>query len=111
MGITGIGHVYAETSDWEGSVAFWEGLGFSFADRWESDGHRAGRLECNSAAVVLAEVPEEPQHLSVFFDIERPEDAPDLPGVVTPLTDTHWGTRWIRVEDPDGRIHALEERS
>jgi uncharacterized glyoxalase superfamily protein PhnB len=29
--------------------------------------------------------------------------------VTTPLGPTHWGTRWIRVRDPDGREFALEE--
>ena len=25
--------------------------------------------------------------------------------VVTPLEDTQWGTRWIRVQDPDGNLY------
>ncbi len=110
MGINRIDHLYAETAHWDDSVAFWEGLGFSFAERWGSDGHRAGRLVCNDAAIVLAEVEEKPA-FNVFFDITD-ADALDATGhdVATPLQDTHWGTRWIRVTDPDGRIIALEER-
>jgi len=37
------------------------------------------------------------------------EDSVEIPGVVTPLSHTHWGSRWIRVADPDGRVHPLEE--
>ncbi|MDP2623623.1 MAG: hypothetical protein Q8Q29_07500 [Actinomycetota bacterium] len=29
--------------------------------------------------------------------------------VTAPLEATHWGTRWIRVREPEGRIFALEE--
>ena len=110
MQITGIDHVYAETLHWEDSLAFWNGLGFELVDSWGSDGHRAGRLESGSAAVVLAEVTEGTPTFDVFFAVTDADGADDLPGVVTPSSDTHWGTRWIRVEDPDGRIHALEEQ-
>lgn len=108
MRITSIDHVYAETLDWDASVTFWVGLGFAFVSEWGSEGHRAGRLECGSAAVVLAEITEGAPAFNVFFDVDDPDDS-GLGGVVTPLSDTHWGTRWIRVEDPDGRVHALEE--
>ena len=29
--------------------------------------------------------------------------------VVTPLENTHWGTSWIRVQDPDGNLFYLDE--
>lgn len=48
---------------------------------------------------------------NVFLALADADAATDLPGVVTPLSNTHWGTRWIRVADPDGRIHPLEEVS
>jgi catechol 2,3-dioxygenase-like lactoylglutathione lyase family enzyme len=113
--ITGIDHVYAETADWDSSVAFWEGLGFTFAERWGSGEHRAGRLVCGEATVVLAEIAPEaqPPALAVHFALEAAatfEAAPPV-RVVTPLEPTHWGTRWLRVADPDGRIHVLEERA
>jgi len=106
-----IDHVYAETLQWEESVSFWEGLGFTFVERWGSEGHRAGRFQSGEAAVVLAEVTESTPEFTVFFDL----DEADLfdPGVgvsvTTALTDTHWGTRWIRASDPEGRTHAFEE--
>lgn len=111
MGITGLDHVYAETTDWEAALEFWQGLGFEVAETWGDDGHRAGRLTAGDAAVVLAEVDRDPA-FNVHFALA---DADSFePGesvtVTTPLTDTHWGTRWIRVQDGDGRTYALESR-
>jgi uncharacterized glyoxalase superfamily protein PhnB len=108
VGIERIGHLYAETISWEASVGFWEGLGFSFVERWGSDGHRAGRLTKGDAVVVLAEVVAAPA-FNVFFDATRLDAMALGDSVVTPLEDSHWGTRWIRVTDPDGRVFALEE--
>lgn len=112
MGITHLDHLYAETRDWEASVRHWEGLGFTFVERWGSEGHRAGRLTAGTATVVLAEVPPEarPDFL-VFFGLEDADHfviGSDVE-VVAPLEETHWGTRWIRVRDPEGRGAALEE--
>ena len=92
-------------------MAFWEGLGFEFVDQWGSDGHRAGRLQSKQAVVVLAEVgPDLPAAFNAFFDLADPDRFEIGPGVEveTPLETTHWGTRWIRVTDPDGRVHCLE---
>ena len=108
MGIERIDHLYAETTSWEASVEFWEELGFSIVERWGSDGHRAGRLRKADAVVVLAEVAEEPA-FNVFFDVSQLDAMQPGSSVVTPLEDTHWGTRWIRVTDPEGRVFALEE--
>ena len=109
--LRGIDHLYSETRHWDASVAFWEGLGFTFEDRWGSEGHRAGRLQCNDAVVVLAEVGEEPA-ANVFFSVESADHFVPGPGVdvTTAPEDTQWGTRWLRVRDPDGRIYALEEQ-
>jgi catechol 2,3-dioxygenase-like lactoylglutathione lyase family enzyme len=110
MGIERIGHIYAETTQWEASTSFWHGLGFSFVERWGSEGHRAGRLENGSATVVLAEVKSDPA-FNVFFEVTDIADL-DLGAdviVTTALEDTHWGTRWMRVTDPDGRTFSLED--
>jgi catechol 2,3-dioxygenase-like lactoylglutathione lyase family enzyme len=113
MAITGIDHLYAETRDWEAAAAFWGGLGFEFTSQWGSAGHRAGRLESGQAAVVLAEIPpgDTPPACNVFFDLEDADEFDAGDAVVSPLEVTHWGTRWIRVADPEGRVHCLEERS
>jgi hypothetical protein len=109
MGITRIDHLYAETIHWEDSVEFWKGLEFSFVDQWGTKGHRAGRMECNEAASVLTEIETGEPAFDVFFALDDADAATDLPGVVTPLSHTHWGSRWIRVANPDGRVHPLEE--
>ena len=113
MAIESIDHIYVETARWDASVGFWEGLGFAFEERWGSDGHRAGRLAAGRASVVLAEVADArpAAAVDVFFSLD---DADGFrPGlgveVTTPLEETHWGTRWIRVQDPDGRTFCLEE--
>jgi len=114
MPIERIDHIYVETRRWEATVAFWRGLGFSFTEQWGSEGHRAGRLQVNSAAVVLAEVGEDQEPAcDVFFALSDADAfAPGNGGQIrTSLEDTHWGTRWIRVADPEGRVFALEEGS
>ena len=110
--LRGIDHLYSETNHWEASVAFWEGLGFSFEEQWGSEGHRAGRLRCNEAQVVLAEMDGEPA-ANVFFAIDSADGFETGSGVpvVTPPEDTHWGTRWLRVRYPHGRTYALEEQT
>jgi catechol 2,3-dioxygenase-like lactoylglutathione lyase family enzyme len=110
MAVTALDHIYAETTSWESSLSFWGRLGFSLVELWGSAGHRAGRLTAGSAAVVLAEVDRNPD-FTVFFRIEDPDSVDGDGSVVAPLHDTHWGTRMIRVQDPDGRIHALEAES
>ncbi|MCB2224650.1 MAG: hypothetical protein KQH83_10835 [Actinobacteria bacterium] len=112
MDITAIGHLYVETLHWEASLRFWEGLGFTVAERWGSDGHRAGRLESGTAQIVLAEAPEGagPAFDLVFRagDLDGAPPAPEV-GVAAPVQDTHWGTRVLRVRDPDGRVYSLEQ--
>lgn len=114
MPITHVDHVYVETRSWEAAEAFWRGLGFAFAERWGEPGHRAGRLVCGTAAVVLAEVGADHRPaFNVFLGLDG-ADAYELPeevDVETPLADTHWGTRWIRVRDPEGRVFCLEEEA
>ena len=114
MAITDLDHIYVETHDWDASVAFWEGLGLSFASRWGSEGHRVGRLEAGGAAVVLAEAGlDAVPAINVFFSLDAPDAyaMTEAVKVVTPLEPTHWDTRWIRVEDPEGRVHCLEAHS
>lgn len=111
MGIRSLDHLYVETSKWEDSVAFWGGLGFEFAGQWGTQGHRAGRLETSGAAIVLAEVaPDAEPAFNAFFDVSDIDEFQPGSGVevVTPLESTHWGTRWIRVRDPEGRVYAFE---
>ncbi len=113
MPVTDLDHVYLETRDWDAGVAFWEGLGFRLAEQWGSDGHRAGRLAAGKAAVVLAEVgADSVPETSIFFALEDGDEysvAEAVP-VEEQLAATHWGTRLIRVRDPEGRVFCLEEK-
>jgi uncharacterized glyoxalase superfamily protein PhnB len=116
MSVTAIDHLYVETRGFEKAVSFWEALGFEVEERWGEGDHRAGLLRAESAVVVLAEVgpdhdPQRPTaHLAIrdaeAFDQRLGES--EAVEVVTPLEDTHWGTRWIRVRDPDGNLLSLE---
>lgn len=101
-------HLYRETAHWDASVAFWERLGFAFAEQWGSEPHRAGRLVNGNTSIVLAESPDEPG-ASTFIatdDLEAIASALD-----SPIVDTHWGTRMVSATDPDGRIYNFEPRS
>jgi catechol 2,3-dioxygenase-like lactoylglutathione lyase family enzyme len=113
MPIQSLHHLYIESPRYEASVAFWKGLGFTVESTWGDEGHRACRLAANGAAVVLAEA-EKPHHPTVHLaidDIEAMDQHVDGSmdvEVTAPLEKTHWGTKWIRVRDPDGNVYALE---
>jgi hypothetical protein len=105
-----IDHLYRETHHWIDSVAWWQKLGFDFVERWGEEPHRAGKLQRDGMAVVLAEVPlSSPVSGSVFI-------ATDDLGVVArqagrDIVTTHWGTELVAVEDPDGRTYNFETRN
>ncbi len=110
MAITGLDHISVETHDSDAGVAFSGGWGLGFAGRWGSDGHRAARLEAVAVAGAgLGAVPES----NAFFSLDVPDAyaMEEAVKVVTPLEPTHRDTRWIRVEDPEGRVHCLEAHS
>lgn len=116
MSIHGLDHVYVETRAFDRAVAFWKALGFDVESQWGEPGHRACQLVSGAARVVLAEpaagaAPEGP---TVHFALGAAEamqarlaESDDVK-VLTPLAATHWGTRWIRVADPDGHVWVLE---
>lgn len=101
-------HLYRETSRWEESVAFWQKLGFAFAEQWGSEPHRAGRLVNGDVGIVLAESPTDPNE-SVFVSTDDLDRVSKALGV--PIVDTHWGTRMVSATDPDGRDYHFEPRS
>ena len=117
MDIEAIDHVYVETADYDAARAFWEELGFSAESEWGEGGHRAGKFVRGSAAVVLATAhgggkPCGPTvHLRVA-STSQAQAALDASGgvnVVVRDEPTHWGTRWMRVADPDGNVWVLEQ--
>ena len=102
-------HLYRETVDWEASVAFWERLGFTFLEQWGSQPHRAGRLTSGEASVVLAETDSRAPSHSVFVNVDDLDAVAVRTGVAA--VDTHWGTRMVSLNDPDGRTYNFEPRS
>ena len=113
--VRALDHLYLETRSFDAAVSFWEALGFRLAERWGDEGHRAGRLVSGSASVVLAEgrAPAQVVHFRVppgsLDALAASLDGNTYLKVVTPVEPTHWGTRWLRVQDNDRRIYALEE--
>ena len=113
--VSALDHVYLETRSFESALAFWRALGFQLAEQWGDESHRAGRLVSGEASVVLAagRAAAEVVHFRVpkgALDglAAALAESKDVK-VLTPLEATHWGTRWIRVQDSDRRIFALEE--
>ena len=115
--VRALDHLYLETRSFDTAVAFWEALGFKLSEEWGDEGHRAGRLVSGSAFVVLAEgrSPAQVVHFRVptgsLDALAAALEGSKEVKVVTPVEPTHWGTRWMRVQDSDRRIYALEETS
>jgi uncharacterized glyoxalase superfamily protein PhnB len=109
------GHLYIETRSFDAAVAFWEALGFSLAAEWRDAGHRAGRLQASGTHIILVE--DETPEVTVHFHVRDADSLADrlrqdpAVNVVAPLEPTHWGTRWMHVQDPDGHIFVVEERT
>ena len=103
-------HLYRETHHWVDSVAFWSNLGFSFAEQWGEEPHRAGRLVKDDTSIVLAEVASTAEPSQTTFLATD-----DLDGVARQvggdIVDTHWGTRMVTIADPDGRVYNVEPAS
>jgi len=103
MTTTGIHHLLVQTRDYDGTLAFWQGLGFTLD--FET-GHGSAKLDPPTPgpyvfvdSVGLDEMPA----IEVFVDVE---DHASMPGE---WEATHWGTHVQRVEDADGRTVWLQE--
>ena len=119
MHIDAIDHIYVETADYDAARAFWTQLGFSAESEWGDGDHRAGKFVCGTAAVVLATAhgtakpcgPTVHLHVEQTAQAQKALDAADGIRVLVRDEPTHWGTRWIRVADPDGNEWVLEQTS
>ena len=106
----GIEYVYFETHDWDGSLAFWQALGFTV----EMDLGRAGRLvHPEGGAVFLEEVPKDaPLTSAIYLRGDR-----SLPVTLSAdcvkqdWHDSHWGSALMELADPDGRAVVVQDRS
>ncbi|EOD64049.1 VOC family protein [Amycolatopsis vancoresmycina] len=108
MTTDGVEAIYLETHNWGKAAKFFQALGYEID--FATD-HNSGQLRNgDSPWLFIAEVPEsqEPRTQVVFkvpdADTFRPDDVVE---VVTPFTETHYGTREMTVRDPDGRTWTL----
>ena len=110
MTTEGIQAVYLTTHNWGKAAKFFQALGYTL----EFDtGHNSGQLRNASGGpyVFIAEVPEtEATQTRLVFRVPNEQAVRDESGVtvVTPFSDTHWGSREMTVRDPDGRIWNIE---
>jgi len=109
MTTEGIQAVFLETHNWGKAAKFFQALGY---DLEFSTDHSSGQLRNGDGPYVfIAEIPEdrEPQMQIALkvpdADAFRPDPVVE---VVTPFTETHYGTREMTVRDPDGRIWNLQ---
>jgi uncharacterized glyoxalase superfamily protein PhnB len=109
MTTEGIEAVFLTTHNWGRAAKFFQALGFEL--EFATD-HSSGQLRNGSGPYVfIAEVPasEEPRMQLVLTaadaDALRPDPAVE---VITPLADTHYGTREMTVRDPDGRQWTIQ---
>ena len=111
---SGVHHLYVETRDWDGSLAFWEALGFRLAERWgvhQQDGilspiHNSGPY------VFLRQAPDDQEDLAfqVVFGA-RDLDVVEASGMLVdrPRYSSGWGPDLLDVRDPDGRRLTIRE--
>ena len=112
-------HIFIRPADFERSVAFYrDTLGWDVTETWgnEKEG-RGAILSGGGMKVVIAEAHKgdaptggRPDvHLDIHDIDARFKLMPKGGHVVAEPQDTHWGTRWFVVRDPDGNLIAFEE--
>ena len=116
-------HLFITPEDFEASLAFYRDvLGWSVTTTWGGEGKGRGvALSSGGVKVVIAERAAESTaeeglgsarpnvHLDIHDVDKRFGNLPKGAHVVRPPEDTHWGTRWFVVKDPDGNLIAFEE--
>ena len=112
-------HLFITPSDFEASVAFYrDTLGWSVTETWGGEGSSRGvKLSGGGIRVVIAERSHEAtpetgrpnMHLDIHDVDKRFDKLPKGAHVVQEPEETHWGTRWFVVKDPDGNLIAFEE--
>ena len=116
-------HLFIMPEDFESSLAFYRDvLGWSVAETWGGNGSSRGAvLSGGGVKVVIAErsgstaadaglgSARPNMHLDIHDIDKRFDKLPKGAHVVRQPEDTHWGTRWFVVRDPDGNLIAFEE--
>lgn len=116
-------HLFITPADFEASLAFYRDvLGWAVTETWGEPGNGRGvALSSGGMKVVIAE-PTTPAtndaglgsakpnvHLDIHDIDKRFARMPKGDHVVRQPEDTHWGTRWFVVRDPDGNLIAFED--
>jgi len=109
MSTDGIEALILETHNWGKTAKFLQALGFTL--EFETD-HNSGQLRHGDGpSVFIAEIPVDRQpQVQVALrvaDAEAFQPDPVL-DIVSPFTDTHYGTQEMLVRDPDGRLWNLQ---
>jgi uncharacterized glyoxalase superfamily protein PhnB len=109
MATDGIEAVFLETHNWGKAAKFFQALGYEL--EFSTD-HNSGQLRNgNGPYIFIAEVPED-RELGVQIVLKMTDAGALGPDpaveVVTPLADTHYGTKEMTVRDPDGRLWSLQ---
>ena len=108
MSTRGFEHLYIETHDWAAAVAFWEALGYAL--EFATD-HNSGMLRNPSGGptVFLAEQSiDDPLASELYLGAASDFVAPDGVHVVSGFQPTHWGTKVMVIQDPDGHRFRVE---
>ncbi|PXX69142.1 hypothetical protein DFR70_102829 [Nocardia tenerifensis] len=109
MTTNGIEAVFLETHNWGRAAKFFQALGYEL--EFATD-HNSGQLRNGDGPYVfIAEVPETkvPGMQLVLKATDTDALAADSAvEVVTPLVETHYGTREMTVRDPDGRLWSIQ---
>lgn len=106
---TGFGHLYIETHSWARAVEFWGALGFEV--EFGPTDHNSGMLRNPSGGptVFVAEQPiEDPLATELYLSAPADYEPPAGVIVVSPFTETHWGTKVMVIQDPDGHRFRIE---
>jgi catechol 2,3-dioxygenase-like lactoylglutathione lyase family enzyme len=104
----GFDHVYLETHNWDRAVAFWQRLGFEV--EFATD-HGSGTLRnpAGGPTIFLAEQPmQDPLATELYLGAGAGYQAPVGVEVVSDFQPTHWGTKVMVIQDPDGHRFRIE---
>jgi uncharacterized glyoxalase superfamily protein PhnB len=116
-------HLFIAPSDFDRALAFYrDTLGWRVAAQWGGGGApRGAQLDGGGTRLVIAEPHDAADrswthgihgtrptlHLAVDDIDARYSALADRTRVVVPPEDTHWGTRWFVVRDPDDNLVAF----
>lgn len=105
MATEGIDAVFVTTHNWGATAKFFQSLGY---DLDFATDHNSGQFSNRiGPSVFVSEVPED-SALGVRLVLKATDETDPAVEVVTPFTDTHYGTREMEVRDPDGRLWTIQ---